>query len=976
MNKNKQAKVTSENFDTQTRLSALVRSLTRGFVVAVGVATVGAAHTASAQTAPTGGPSDQLATIVVTGSRIRRTDTETPSPVDIVTAEQMHDSGFTSTQDVLHNLTSNGQGTLSQGFSGAFASGAAGIALRGLNVGATLVLINGHRSAPYPIGDDGYRSFVDVANLPFDAIERIEVLKDGASAVYGSDAVAGVVNIILKKTYQGAEVTADSGISSHGDGSQFHLSGMYGMGDLDSDGHNAYVSAEFRRQNNIKFADRGGTFTRHDYTSSGGINYNYGAQNILTGSTPSRSATGYVTDPSGNVVGFMPGCDATKFAANQCTYGDSWDQIQPATNNINVIGRFTQKFTDDWHADIEGGYFESKAEQVNRPDRAFTGGYQGIATGPGIGPTLLTPVGPTTIPATNPTYPAGTGLAVANLQYTFLNLGPTITETDAKTYREVIDVEGKAAGWDIEFSVGYTEVDLGLTGLNYVSAPNLQTALNSTTAPFLVGQQNSAAVNNFVAPVLTVTDTSKLAFGHAGASRQLFELPGGSFGIAFGADYFVRDQYGVAPAAVQSGVESTGDFSNNYTVGTQRVASGYVELDAPIVRQLELNAAVRYDHYNLSGGKASPKIGFKFTPIPQIALRGTWSKGFRAPGPGENGVAGQTFFAGTAADPILCPNPANPTAAGNFAGQCNVSYPGLQSSNPNLKPEISKSFTLGLIVEPFRDLSATFDFYNIEIDDQIVPGFSQATLVRGNNLTPLPQYQANGSTVLVAPPVAPIAYYGITYVNANTTKTNGFDLGLQFHHAFDNGIQIKSQANWSYTHLYDITIAGATYHLAGTHGPTFYSGDTGNPKSRVQWANTIGTNVWDVTGTVNYISSFNVTDPSATAFALAPQDTCLNALTNGGGAAGIYFANQLSAGTVPAATSCNVNHYITFDLYGRFEVTKHLNLHGSVLNVFNEKAPLDWVTYGGALGAAPWNPSQHMQGAIGPFFSLGATYKF
>jgi iron complex outermembrane receptor protein len=236
-------------------------------VAVVGVATVGAAHTASAQTAPTGGPSDQLATIVVTGSRIRRTDTETPSPVDIVTAEQLHDSGFTSTQDVLHNLTSNGQGTLSQGFSGAFASGAAGIALRGLNVGATLVLINGHRSAPYPIGDDGYRSFVDVANLPFDAIERIEVLKDGASAVYGSDAIAGVVNIILKKTYQGAEVTADSGISSHGDGSQFHLSGIYGMGDLDSDGHNAYVSAEFRRQNNIKFADRGGTFTRHDYTS-------------------------------------------------------------------------------------------------------------------------------------------------------------------------------------------------------------------------------------------------------------------------------------------------------------------------------------------------------------------------------------------------------------------------------------------------------------------------------------------------------------------------------------------------------------------------------------------------------------------------------------------------------------------------------------------------------------------------------------
>jgi len=235
-----------------------------------------------------------LQEVVVTGSHLMRTDTETPSPVQVITAEEIHESGYTSTQQVLNALTANGQGTLSQSFSLAFASGAAGIALRGLNVGNTLVLIDGHRTAPYPIGDDGERPFVDTSNLPFDAIERIEVLKDGASAIYGSDAIAGVVNIILKKSFQGAEVTADGGISSHGDGSTYHFSGIWGMGDLDNDHHNFYLSAEARRQNSINVNDRGGLYAQTDFSGTGGENQNPGASNAFNGGFPG-SATGYVT---------------------------------------------------------------------------------------------------------------------------------------------------------------------------------------------------------------------------------------------------------------------------------------------------------------------------------------------------------------------------------------------------------------------------------------------------------------------------------------------------------------------------------------------------------------------------------------------------------------------------------------------------------------------------------------------------------
>jgi iron complex outermembrane receptor protein len=921
---------------------------------------------------------DTLATVVVTGSHIVRTDSETPSPLQVITSVDLQESGFTNTQEVLKNLTANGQGTLSQSFSGAFASGAAGIALRGLNVGYTLVLIDGHRTAPYPIGDDGQRSFVDVANIPFDSIERIEVLKDGASAVYGSDAIAGVVNIILKKTYEGATVTADGGTSSHADGTTEHLAGTFGMGSLVNDGHNFYVSGEFRHQGQIRFTDRGGIFTQRDFTSTGGDNVTLGVPNEITGAF-ARSATGYVIGPAtSTIAGFMPGCDATRYAAGQCTYHDTWSQIQPDTKNYNFVGKFTQAFDQGWQLSLEGTYFESKSAQIGQPNRAFTGGFQGVTSGPGVVPEVLPALGPTTISSTNPSFPAGTGLTTGFLRYTFLNIGPTETFTDSKNYRAIADLDGKIGSWDVNVSAGYTEVKLGVENDNYVEPALLQAALDSTTAPFLIGQPNTAAVNNSVAPRVNSSDSSKLFFAHLGTNTTVMDLPGGPLGIAFGGDWTERKQNAVAPAAVADGLMGSPytSPSNNFTVGTQLISAAYVEIDAPIVKQFELDGAIRYDHYNLSGGQASPKIGFKFTPIPEFAVRGTASKGFRAPGPAENGKAGQTFFAGTNPDPILCPNPNNFTAAGNFAGQCNVSIPGLQSTNTALKPETSKSFTFGFIVAPIPDINATVDIYSIQINNQIVSGGPSIT-VRGTNLSPIAEYQADGTTQLVTPPAAPILYTTTSFINANTTKTNGLDVGIDYHHRFDAGWQFKSSATWTYIHEYKMTIGGIDYQLAGTHGPSFFSGDTGNPKSRAQWANTIGQDNWSVTATVNYISAFNVTDPTLNAFQPGIlADTCINALTNEGGAAGTDYAGLLGSGTIPPQTSCTVNHFTTVDLYGSWDLTKHFNVHGSVTNLFNAKAPLDWATYGGQLGEVPWNPSLHLQGAIGTFFTVGATYKF
>jgi iron complex outermembrane receptor protein len=158
---------------------------------AISCAIAGGALVASLPAAAQTGTADSIAApqrVVVTGSLIARTDKETASPVQVLTAADLKQSGYTSVSDVLRDITANGSGTLSQSFNGSFASGASGVSLRGLSVGATLVLIDGHRMAPYPLSDDGQRPFVDISNIPFDAVDHIDILKDGASSTYGSRA--------------------------------------------------------------------------------------------------------------------------------------------------------------------------------------------------------------------------------------------------------------------------------------------------------------------------------------------------------------------------------------------------------------------------------------------------------------------------------------------------------------------------------------------------------------------------------------------------------------------------------------------------------------------------------------------------------------------------------------------------------------------------------------------------------------------
>jgi iron complex outermembrane receptor protein len=242
-----------------------------------------------------GAGDENLQTVIVTGSMIKRTDFDTPSPVQVVSSQDLEQSGYTSVSEVLRNISANGQGTLSQSFNQAFAGGGAGVALRGLTVGATLTLIDGERMIPYPLADDAQRNFVDVSSIPFLAVDRIDVLKDGASAQYGSDAIAGVINVVMKKSYTGMQFVADAGGAQHKDGTTEHLAGIAGIGDLASDGYNAYLTVEYRHQDAIYSKDRTGVWNTRDWTPYGGYDNRQGAGTTNPGDAP-------INPPLGGII--------------------------------------------------------------------------------------------------------------------------------------------------------------------------------------------------------------------------------------------------------------------------------------------------------------------------------------------------------------------------------------------------------------------------------------------------------------------------------------------------------------------------------------------------------------------------------------------------------------------------------------------------------------------------------------------------
>jgi iron complex outermembrane receptor protein len=942
------------------------------------LAIVGALSALSFQTAMAqdAGNQQQIQKIVVTGSLISRTDTETPAPVQVLTAADIQKSGKSSVAELLTDLASNGAGTLGTGFAGAFANGATGVSLRGLTVGATLVLIDGHRMAPYPLSDDSQRSFVDVSSIPFDAIESIEVLKSGASSLYGSDAIAGVVNIKLKKNLTGTRFNAETGNSQHGGGKTNRASFSTGFGDLDADGYNAYVTAEWRRQGDIKVSDREQfAWDQRDWRSRGGNNLTLGVPTSLNGKLTAASVP-FLYNPAGNNPAgvanvdnpanyqfLSSSCDFNKYRAGGCAVRDTVSNIQPATENLNVMAGFTKKLAGDWELGLKASMFERNSINNRGMSIAyapttfggFTSFWNGVLT-PGIGR-----VASTLIPATASFNQLG---AAARLYGYVPGLDPNVTKDNtSKSTRFAADLRGSAFGWDINAAAGVTEVKLDMDFSGYLDRSALYTAINNGTWNPLGG--NSPDMINKVSPRFSNSLDSKLSYIDVVGSRELMQLGAGPLALAVGTHWHKREQNSPPSPLSQIGQVANTDA---FVIGKETNSALFAELQANPIKDLEVDVSSRYDHYDTYGNSFTPAAKFKWAPTKQIGFRGGIEKGFRAPNPAEVGNAGSFFTFNVINDPINCKGGKNTNAGSVVNGACALSPTYVQTTGGSLAPEKSTSKNFGIIVEPVKGLNASLDYYNIDVKNQIVtaagndPSFVPE-FARGP-ITPVDISNGDGTSHVGMPAAGPILYAKSPYINLGGTKTSGIEADVRYRWNLGEMGTLRAglSANHVFSYLTEVA-DGVSYQLAGTQGPSVVGGATGNPKDRAQFTLGWARGPLDVTTTVNYTSSFSALDPSV------GGTDCASTAADVGGRT--YFQNQVQPNYY-----CHVASFTTTNLNVQYKFSPNLTLRGSILNLFDRQPPFDVSTYGNSGAQTAYNASLHQAGAIGRFFSLGLNYTF
>ena len=904
-----------------------------------------AAPVATAPAAQAAPADNEVEAVVVTGSLLRRTDTATPSPVTVQTSAQLKAQGITTVADAIRSLSADNSGSIPAAFGNGFAAGSTGVSLRGLTVNSTLVMIDGLRNANYPLADDGQRGFVDLNSIPFNAVERIETLKDGASSLYGADAIGGVVNIIMKSNYQGMGVDASAGTSQHGGGDQYRFNADVGYGDLDTDKYNMYLDVEYQLDKRIRIDQRGYPYNTFDLSGiPGGTNDNPGAGGSTFYGQVKRATMGTPGDISTGIA--VPGelwqplrtCGAdapqttsaggTYCAQNIATYGD----VQPKQERAAVYGRFTIKPNDNFQAYISPSYVQSITSVTGAP--------------PGMSSSTPHNLSNIVLPALlsngqlNPNNPFAAEGYDALIRYRFSDLA-TGSEYKNHMARIVGGVQGSAFDWNYQANLviahGWLESEVN----GFVSYNALQAAVKNGTYNFLNPSQNSQAVRDALAPALTKTSTTDMDSVNFSASRDVFNLPGGPAQLGIGGElrYEATNDPALNPTNDAQGL------GNARTKGNRTVASAFAELGMPVLDNLEVNASGRYDHYSDFGGNLSPKIGVKWTPVKTVALRATVSKGFRAPSFSESGDSASQGFTNFS----FTNYPDFVAAHGGSEYTKTYSLSSITAANPDLKPEKSTSFTVGAVWAPTRTFSASLDYYHIKKNDVIAQASAGTAIAAYYAGEAIPAGYV--VTPDLADPDAPNALPRILsvaspYINADSLETSGMDLNVQA--SFYLPADVKLTSNLDATVLFDFkyTQDGTTYNYVGKEAPYVLSSGAGTPKYRASWSNTFDRGPVHVTGTLSYVSGMREIDESYTG-----DQSCL------------YGTDGFK---------CHTKDFYDFDLTGAYDINEKATVYADVLNLFDAGPMFNPANY----AAVNWNPTYSQAGAVGRYFRVGFRLKY
>ena len=931
--------------------------------------------------------------VEITGSNIRRAAAETASPVQVITKQEIEQSGKGTVAEYLQTLTADGQGSVPFTYGRGFAQGSAGgVSLRGLGANATLVLINGRRVTPAVLADDAQRTFVDLNQLPLEAVERVEVVKDGASAIYGSDAVAGVVNVILKKSFVGTVLKASYGLSQKNDGAEPRAAITHGMGSLEKDGWNLLLNAEFGKKEPIYYRNRAdfghvglgsiGNFPGSPFNPNSTNNNNTGSASGRLGgagwipvdaagarlaNSTSASIIGNVRAPDGNYysrgatfAAAQTYCNANANLpqinpAGGCLV-DLWQKVgivQPSHETGNFFGRFTKSLGGGSEAFAELGYYHSDSTVV-RPYASTASGFF-KPNGTVVSRTAVSLIG-----SAHPDNPfPGTNNRLSYQLNGDPSIGGDRVHSVSSTVRGLAGLKGTFGAWDYDTAAYYSEAKQTDTSLNKVNWRVLDALLNPTAANvaaattasaayaalpagtlYRIGENtglNSPALYKALLADLSRDGNAKMYGADVKVSREIGQLDGGPIGIAVGAE--ARREENRLPLYTGLG-NYIGLALTGYS-GQRSIYALYSEALLPVTKTLELNAALRYDNYSDSGTAVTPKVGAKWRPLPNLALRGTYGEGFRAPSSTENSATSIAAFGGaTVNDSLRCLGTG--VASTNCIG---VNPTFVQSGNPALKNEKSKSFTLGLVWDITPKASVTLDVWEIKRTGLPVLESTQAAVDAGH-------YVRDPSTATTPLDPGSILTGFVRFVNSDSSLTRGLDLESKTRMDLDNGMgRVTTTLTWTHLLVQRVDSGGTIFDYAGTHGNCQITNCIGSPRDRIQFAGTWERGDWRLGANVNYRGPMSFRDP---------QNGTLDC-----------YSKAITTAGISVPGDCTLVAFTTLDVSAGWKFSKQGEVFGSIQNLLAARPPFDYMTYGG-IG---YNPLDY-SGAIGRYFRIGLKYKF
>jgi iron complex outermembrane recepter protein len=691
--------------------------------------------------------SEKVEKIEITGSRIKRINIEGSLPVTIISRAEIDAQGISSAEQLLSqlNIASNGADNLSSnaGIVSGEARGNNGVSganLRGQGADATLVLLNGRRVATHGLVG---RS-VDLNSIPFAALERVEVLRDGASAVYGTDAIGGVINFITKKDYEGAQASAFADATEAGGGNIYRVNLLGGTGDYDNDGYNVFASLSYKQNKRLMGVDRDFTNT---FQPDRGLSPDTRGPVFATAFNRAGSLLGSgLTDPDGggNVTAInilnLPGgagCDSFPlmgpyaydlWSSSSSKYACAWDYprsqaIQQPQDSLDFVGRASFKVSADHEAFVEFVASDVDVAKSFEPYQISPGSTFGLDSW---------------YPSTGAAYDMVYDALAGYFDESQMNYGDPIAyrwrcmacgnreiETNTKAYRLLLGMEGTILG-DWDYSIGLSRAQNESTsklGSGYYFTSGLVSALGGGNInPFLLpGEEQTSQAMQDLANVsaegvklyggrtlLTTIDGS--ISGDLG-----IDLPGGAIQVATGFD-LRREEYkfnGDDRADQQSIYLAPFDNVNALDNVSRDIKAVYAEFYLPVLENFDISLAGRYDHYSGFGGTTNPKVSFSYRPVETVVVRGAYSTGFKVPSFNQlfNGLTESQYTGLDLADPETCPS-----------GIADETTPGCERIQPvevtggkeDLVPEESKQSSFGFVFAPTADFNISLDWWNIE----------------------------------------------------------------------------------------------------------------------------------------------------------------------------------------------------------------------------------------------------------------------